>query len=179
MREIEAHKRTDGQTAKRAKEVAEAASNAKSRHVAGLSHELRTGRSTPSSAMRQILETRQGRSPPRRGRRPSRWCAAAPSHLSGLIDGLLDIFQDREAGRFPPSIATRCVSATSSISLSTCFRLQAHAKGPGISFRSRPQQLPAVVHTDESRPAADPDQPPLQRPSSSPTAGSGDVCAFR
>src|SRR3984893_10916713 len=41
MNEIEAHKRTDAKLQK-AKEVAEAASKAKSRHVVGLSHELRT-----------------------------------------------------------------------------------------------------------------------------------------
>jgi len=41
MREIEAHKRTDAKL-QRAKEVAEAANEAKSRHLVGLSHELRT-----------------------------------------------------------------------------------------------------------------------------------------
>jgi len=41
MNEIDAHKRTDAKLQK-AKEVAEAASKAKSRHVVGLSHELRT-----------------------------------------------------------------------------------------------------------------------------------------
>ena len=41
MQEIEAHKRTDAEL-QRAKEVAEAANQAKSRYVVGLSHELRT-----------------------------------------------------------------------------------------------------------------------------------------
>ena len=75
MNEIEAHKRTDAELQK-AKEVAEAASKAKSRHVVGLSHELRT----PLNAIlgyAQLLE----RDPaiPRPRINASRWCAAAPS----------------------------------------------------------------------------------------------------
>ena len=61
MNEIEAHKRTDAGLQK-AKEVAEAANKAKSRHVVGLSHELRR-RSMPSSA------TRSSSSATRRSRR--------------------------------------------------------------------------------------------------------------
>ncbi len=66
MNEIEAHKRTDAKL-QRAKEIAEAASEAKSRHVVGLSHELRT----PLNAIlgyAQILE--RDRSIPREARPP-------------------------------------------------------------------------------------------------------------
>jgi len=93
MREIEAHKRTDAKLQK-AKEVAEAASKAKSRHVVGLSHELRT----PLNAIlgySQLLE-RDGRTAPRRieGHQGD---PAQRRASCGLIDGLLDISNDRSS----------------------------------------------------------------------------------
>ena len=94
MHEIEAHKRTDAKLQK-AKEVAEAASKAKSRHVVGLSHELRT----PLNAIlgyAQLLE----RDPaiPRPRINALKVVRRSAEHLSGLIDGLLDISKI-EAGR--------------------------------------------------------------------------------
>jgi signal transduction histidine kinase/CheY-like chemotaxis protein len=144
MNEIEAHKRTDAKLQK-AKEAAEAASKAKSRHVVGLSHELRT----PLNAIlgySQLLE----RDPalPSRRRDAVRTVRRSAEHLSGLIDGLLDISKI-EAGRFHLS---RNEVHTSDFldQLVDMFRLQAAAKG--VEFRYLPSKhLPAVVHADENR----------------------------
>ena len=144
MNEIEAHKRTDAKLQK-AKELAEAASNAKSRHVVGLSHELRT----PLNAIlgySQLLE----RDPDLPSRRVDavKVVRRSAEHLSGLIDGLLDISKI-EAGRFH---LNRNEVHTSDFleQLVDMFCLQATAKG--IEFRYIPSKhLPLVVHTDENR----------------------------
>jgi len=144
MTEIEAHKRTDAKLQK-AKEAAEAASKAKSRHVVGLSHELRT----PLNAIlgySQLLE----RDPELPTRRVDavRVVRRSAEHLSGLIEGLLDISKI-EAGRFH---LDRNEVHTSDFldQLIDMFRLQATAKG--IEFRYLPSgKLPVVVHADESR----------------------------
>jgi signal transduction histidine kinase/CheY-like chemotaxis protein len=144
MNEIEAHKRTDAKLQK-AKEVAEAASKAKSRHVVGLSHELRT----PLNAIlgySQLLE----RDPELPARRVDavRVVRRSAEHLSGLIEGLLDISKI-EAGRFHLD-RNEVHTGDFLDQLLDMFRLQAAAKG--IAFRYLPSsQLPAVVHTDESR----------------------------
>ncbi|HMK81371.1 MAG TPA: ATP-binding protein [Xanthobacteraceae bacterium] len=144
MREIEAHKRTDAKLQK-AKEVAEAASNAKSRHVAGLSHELRT----PLNAIlgyAQILE-RDATIPTHRVD-AIRVVRRNAEHLSGLIDGLLDISKI-EAGRF--QLNRNEVRIREFLDqLVDMFRLQAHAKGLEFHF-APPANLPAIVQTDESR----------------------------
>ena len=95
MNEIEAHKRTDAKL-QQAKEVAEAANKAKSRYVVGFSHELRT----PLNAIlgyAQLLE----RDPalPAAASDAVKVVRRSAEHLSGLIDGLLDISKI-EAGRF-------------------------------------------------------------------------------
>ena len=144
MNEIEAHKRTDAKLQK-AKEVAEAASKAKSRHVVGLSHELRT----PLNAIlgySQLLE----RDPALPARRVDavKVVRRSAEHLSGLIDGLLDISKI-EAGRF--HLGRNEVHTCDFLDqLVDMFRLQATAKG--IEFRyAAPKHLPAVVRTDENR----------------------------
>ena len=127
MQEIEAHKRTDAKLQK-AKEKAEAANNAKSRYVVGLSHELRT----PLNAIlgyAQILE-RDPAIPPARLDAISIVRRSA-EHLSGLIDGLLDISKI-EAGRF--HLNRNEVRLRDFFDqLVDMFRLQAEAKG--IEFR--------------------------------------------
>ena len=144
MNEIEAHKRTDAKL-QQAKEVAEAASKAKSRHVVGLSHELRT----PLNAIlgySQLLERDPGM-PPRRTE-AIKVVRRSAEHLAGLIDGLLDISKI-EAGRFH---LNRNEVRTSDFldQIVDMFRLQATAKG--IEFNYLPSAvLPAVVHTDENR----------------------------
>jgi signal transduction histidine kinase/DNA-binding response OmpR family regulator len=144
MREIEAHKRTDAKLQK-AKELAEAASSAKSRHVAGLSHELRT----PLNAIlgyAQILE-RDAAIPTHRSD-AIRVVRRNAEHLSGLIDGLLDISKI-EAGRF--QLNRNEVRLGEFLDqLVDMFRLQAQAKGLAFHF-SKPDSLPTTVRTDESR----------------------------
>ena len=145
MNEIEAHKRTDAELQK-AKEVAEAASKAKSRHVVGLSHELRT----PLNAIlgyAQLLERDPAIPQPRIN--AIKVVRRSAEHLSGLIDGLLDISKI-EAGRFHLS------------------RNEVHTAGfprrdrrhvPPASDRAKASnsatcvldRLPAVVQTDENR----------------------------
>ena len=144
MNEIEAHKRTDAKLQK-AKELAEAASKAKSRHVVGLSHELRT----PLNAIlgyAQLLE----RDPELPSRRVDavKVVRRSAEHLSGLIDGLLDISKI-EAGRFQLN-RNEVHTADFLDQMVDMFRLQAAAKG--IEFRYIPSRhLPVVVHTDENR----------------------------
>jgi signal transduction histidine kinase/ActR/RegA family two-component response regulator len=144
MNEIEAHKRTDAKLQK-AKEVAEAASKAKSRHVVGLSHELRT----PLNAIlgySQLLERDPG-IPPRRTE-AIKVVRRSAEHLAGLIDGLLDISKI-EAGRFHLN-RNEVQTADFLDQIVDMFRLQATAKG--ITFHYIPSAvLPAVVHTDENR----------------------------
>jgi len=144
MNEIEAHKRTDAKLQK-AKEIAEAASKAKSRHVVGLSHELRT----PLNAIlgyAQLLERDPAIPQPRIN--AIKVVRRSAEHLSGLIDGLLDISKI-EAGRF--HLSRNEVQLSGFLDdLVAMFCLQAAAKG--IEFRHvRTGRLPAVVQTDENR----------------------------
>jgi len=144
MNEIEAHKRTDAKL-QEAKEVAEAANKAKSRHVVGLSHELRT----PLNAIlgyAQLLE-RDPTIPPLRIN-SIKIVRRSAEHLSGLIDGLLDISKI-EAGHLQLD-RNEIRIADFLDELVDMFRLQASAKG--IEFRYvRAARLPAVVQSDENR----------------------------
>jgi CheY-like chemotaxis protein len=144
MNEIEAHKRTDAKL-QEAKEVAEAANKAKSRHVVGLSHELRT----PLNAIlgyAQLLE-RDPTIPPLRIN-SIKIVRRSAEHLSGLIDGLLDISKI-EAGHLHLD-RNEVRIADFLDELVDMFRLQASAKG--IEFRYvRAARLPAVVQSDENR----------------------------
>ncbi len=94
QKEIDAHSVTDAALQK-AKEDAEAANLAKSRYVVGLSHELRT----PLNAVlgyAQVLERDEALPT---ARKPAvTTIRRSAEHLSGLIDGLLDISRI-EAGR--------------------------------------------------------------------------------
>ena len=94
IQEIDAHKRTDAEL-QRAKEVAESANLAKSRYVVGLSHELRSPLNA-ISGYAQLLE--QDSSLNTKPRDQVRVVRRSADHLSGLIDGILDISKI-EAGR--------------------------------------------------------------------------------
>jgi signal transduction histidine kinase len=144
MKEIQAHRLTDAQLQK-AKEVAESANLAKSRYVVGMSHELRT----PLNAIlgyAQLLE-RDSSIPPHR-RDAISVIRRSGDHLSGLIEGLLDISKI-EAGRL--RLRRDEVRLTEFLEqILDMFRLQASVKGLGFIFQPI-DHLPSVVYTDEAR----------------------------
>jgi signal transduction histidine kinase/CheY-like chemotaxis protein len=142
--EIEAHKRTDAEL-QRAKEVAESANLAKSRYVVGLSHELRSPLNA-ISGYAQLLEQDNSLSP--KPRDQVRVVRRSADHLSGLIDGILDISKI-EAGRLYLSRDEVRLSEFLD-QLVGMFRLQAAAKGIDFVFK-RPSVLPLVVYADEKR----------------------------
>ncbi len=144
LKEIEAHRRTDAEL-QRAKEVAEAANLAKSRYVVGLSHELRT----PLNAVlgyAQLLERDEAVPVEKQG--GISVIRRSAEHLSGLIDGLLDISKI-EAGRLQltrDEVRIRDFLGQ----IVHMFELQAEAKA--LTFRHAiADSLPEVVYTDEKR----------------------------
>ncbi len=144
QKEIDAHRLTDAALQK-AKEDAEAANLAKSRYVVGLSHELRT----PLNAVMgyaQVLE-RDDTLP--EARRPAvSTIRRSAEHLSGLIDGLLDISRI-EAGRL--QIYSNEINIHEFLDqIVDMFRMQASAKGLGFEYVRAPN-LPPFVRTDEKR----------------------------
>jgi signal transduction histidine kinase/CheY-like chemotaxis protein len=144
IQEIDAHKRTDAEL-QRAKEVAESANLAKSRYVVGLSHELRSPLNA-ISGYAQLLE--QDQSLQARPRDQVRVVRRSADHLSGLIDGILDISKI-EAGRL--YLSRDEVRLNDFLEqLVGMFRLQAAAKGVDFVFK-RPAVLPLVVYADEKR----------------------------
>ena len=144
IHEIDAHRRTDA-ALQRAKEVAEAANLAKSRYVVGLSHELRSPLNA-ISGYAQLLE--QDKSLQYKPREQIGVIRRSANHLSGLIDGILDISKI-EAGRI--HLSRDEVRLTEFLEqLVGMFRLQALAKH--IDFRfERPDLLPTTVYADEKR----------------------------
>jgi signal transduction histidine kinase/ActR/RegA family two-component response regulator len=144
IQEIDAHKRTDAEL-QRAKEVAESANLAKSRYVVGLSHELRSPLNA-ISGYAQLLE--QDSSLQARPLDQVRVVRRSADHLSGLIDGILDISKI-EAGRL--YLSRDEVRLNDFLDqLVGMFRLQAAAKGIDFVF-DRPAVLPVVVYADEKR----------------------------
>ncbi|MCM2291010.1 ATP-binding protein [Allorhizobium sp. BGMRC 0089] len=144
LKEIAAHKKTDA-ALQAAKEAAEAANRAKSRYVVGLTHELRT----PLNAVlgyAQLLEHDETIPAPRQA--AIKVIRRSADHLSGLIDGLLDISKI-EAGRlqvFPAELAL----ADFLDQIVAMIRPQAEAKGLRF-LHERPENLPHYVRTDERR----------------------------
>lgn len=142
--EIAAHQITDAKL-QQAKETAEAANLAKSRYVVGISHELRT----PLNAVLGYAQLLEGDPAiPDARQNGIRVIRRSAQHLSGLIDGLLDISR-MEAGRL--QIHRNEVRLADFLDqIDDMIRLQ--AQGAALDFRfTRPANLPAVVATDEKR----------------------------
>lgn len=144
MEEIEAHERTD-KALQLAKEQAEAANQAKSRYLTGISHELRS----PLNAVlgyAQLLE----KDPDMPAHRKDALSVIRRSseHLADLIEGLLDISKI-EAGKFDlhkdqvrlPTLMDQLVNM---------FRLQAEAKGLQFVYVCK-DRLPEFIRADEKR----------------------------
>ncbi|MGZ2455067.1 signal transduction histidine kinase/CheY-like chemotaxis protein [Rhizobium anhuiense] len=144
LKEIAAHKKTDA-ALQNAKETAEAANRAKSRYVVGLSHELRT----PLNAVlgyAQILERDETIPAPRQS--SIKVIRRSAEHLSGLIDGLLDISKI-EAGRL--QVYSNEINIQDFLDqIVDMFRPQAQAKGLAF-IHDRSAALPQFVRTDEKR----------------------------
>ncbi|MBX9455911.1 MAG: hybrid sensor histidine kinase/response regulator [Rhizobium sp.] len=144
LKEIAAHKKTDA-ALQYAKETAEAANRAKSRYVVGLTHELRT----PLNAVlgyAQLLE--RDESIPDTRRSAIKVIKRSADHLSGLIDGLLDISKI-EAGRL--QVMSDDINIRDFLDQVTgMLRPQAEAKGVVFEM-SIDANLPAYVRTDEKR----------------------------
>ncbi len=144
MEEIEAHERTD-KALQLAKEQAEAANQAKSRYLTGISHELRS----PLNAVlgyAQLLE--KDPDMPAHRRDALGVIRRSSEHLADLIEGLLDISKI-EAGKFDlhkdqvrlPALMDQLVNM---------FRLQAEAKGLNFVYECK-DRLPEFIRTDEKR----------------------------
>lgn len=140
--EIAAHEMTDN-ALQQAKELAEAANQAKSRYLGGISHELRS----PLNSIlgyAQLLEKDKDLSAAQLNK--VGLIRRSGDHLADLIEGLLDISRI-EAGRLEirrDQVLIRVLLQE----LVEMFRLQAESKG--IQFYYHPcRYMPDVVATDE------------------------------
>ncbi len=144
MEEIVAHEKTD-KALQQAKEHAEAANEAKSRYLTGISHELRS----PLNAIlgyAQLLEN--DASIPANRKDGLDVIRRSGEYLADLIEGLLDISKI-EAGRLDLH-RDQVRIAMLMDQLVHMFRLQAREKGLHFSYQG-PRHLPEFVSTDEKR----------------------------
>jgi len=142
IEEIAAHDATDAQL-QQAKQVAEAASAAKSRYLVSVSHEIRS----PLNSIygyAQLLERGAAISPDEAGKVIRR----SSEHLSNLVEGLLDISRV-ESGVLQLSRDTIRLPAFLD-QIANMFRPQAASKGVEFRFE-RPETLPEFVRTDQKR----------------------------
>ncbi|GGO89253.1 hybrid sensor histidine kinase/response regulator [Marinobacterium nitratireducens] len=144
MAEIHAHELTDREL-QDAKELAEAASLAKSRYLTGISHELRT----PLNAVlgyAQLLDA--ATDIPSHRRTAINVIKRSSEHLANLIEELLDISRI-EAGRL--ELYRNEVALVGFMDqLVYMFRLQAEAKGISFNYDCL-SRVPEFVATDEKR----------------------------
>ena len=144
LREIESHQRTD-EALQKAKQVADAANQAKSRYITAISHELRT----PLNSIlgyAQILDADPDVPPERR--QAVRVIRQSGDHLLSVIEGTLDIARI-ESGKL--TLDVRAMAFPEFMQqIVGMFELQARNKG--LSFDYQPAgELPAVVRADERR----------------------------
>jgi len=140
--EIEAHARTDAEL-QRAKDAAEAANLAKSRYIIGMSHEIRTPLNA-ISGYAQLIE----RDPEKPVGDAIRVIRRSATHLADLVDGLVDVSRIENGS---VRIARDRVNLVDLLSqIVDMFRMQAAARGIQFDY-TRPENLPAVVFTDQKR----------------------------
>lgn len=142
--EIDAHQETDLQL-QAAKEHAEAANNAKSRYLTGISHELRSPLNT-LLGYAQLMEI--DRSTPEPIRAQASIIKRSGEHLADLIEGLLDISKI-EAGRMQIQRNHIRIHVLMD-QLVNMFRLQAKENGLEFTYTSH-SKMPEVVLGDEKR----------------------------
>ena len=142
--EIEAHKETDKQL-QIAKEHAEAANNAKSRYLSGISHELRSPLNTVLGYA-QLME--MDTATPKEARERITIIKRNGQHLADLIEGLLDISRI-EAGRLDIHSAPIQFDALMH-QIEHMFRMQAEKRGLKFTY-SCLSRLPDTVIGDEKR----------------------------
>jgi len=144
MEEISAHERTD-KALQIAKEHAEAANEAKSRYLTGISHELRS----PLNAILGYAQLLEKADDIPDTRRPALdVIRRSGEYLADLIEGLLDISKI-EAGRLDLHRDQVRIDLLMD-QLIHMFRLQAREKGLQFHYE-RPKRLPELVATDEKR----------------------------
>jgi CheY-like chemotaxis protein/two-component sensor histidine kinase len=123
--------------------VAESANVAKTRFIAGLSHEIRSPLNS-INGYAQLLERQATRQP----EEAVRVIRRSAEHITTLLDGLLDISKI-ETGSL--KLNRDAVPIGDFLDqLVDMFRLQAEAKGIDFQY-SRSASLPAFVHTDRTR----------------------------
>lgn len=142
--EIEAHKITDVKLQK-AKESAEAANSAKSRYIVGLNHEFRTPLNT-ILGYSQLLE--RDKTIPVHRVDAVRVIRRSSEHLTGLVDGLLDISKI-ESEQFALNEIDFKLEIFL-LEIVEMFRLEATANKVIFEFDTT-GNLPAVVSLDENR----------------------------
>ena len=144
VQEIEAHNVTDNEL-QHAKELAEAANDAKSRYLTGISHELRT-------PLQSILGYAQllsrDASIPQERKESIAIMRRSGEHLADLIEGLLDISRI-EAGKL--DIRRDQVDLHELLNqLVHMFEMQAESKSIVFNYQFS-QHLPQYVYADEKR----------------------------
>ncbi|KAF0809052.1 two-component sensor histidine kinase protein [Alcanivorax sp. S71-1-4] len=144
MDEIAAHEKTD-RALQKAKEQAEAANQAKSRYLTGLSHELRSPLNA-AFGYAQLLE--HDPAVPAHLHDAVAAIRRSTSHLADLIEGLLEISKI-EAGRLELDRNQVRIHALID-ELVSMFRLQASEKGIGFRFVCT-TPVPELVTADEKR----------------------------
>ncbi len=143
-REIEAHRRTDAEL-QRAKDLAEAANQAKTRYVTGMTHELRTPLNSILGYTQILLKDERLHGEPRLAVDTIR---RSGEHLHGLIDGLLDLARI-EAGKLRLDVAPMSMREFLD-DIVGMVAPQAAAKGLAFELQTE-GRVPACVRADARR----------------------------